>query len=101
MPVGDGAEGDEPDAGAQAPRRASMIDAFKTNGSSPPAPDFDVTFHGSLAAFTPLTPAARDWVQTNVHVEPWQWLGNATFIVDLRFVQPLITGILAAGMDVQ
>jgi hypothetical protein len=74
-----------------------MIDAFKTNGSSPPAPDFDVTFHGSVAAFTPLTSAARGWVEEHVHIEPWQRLGNATFIFD----QPLITGILDAGMDVQ
>jgi hypothetical protein len=72
---------------------------FGSAGSSPPPIDFHVSFHGSVAAFTPLTPAARDWAEEKVHIERWQWLGNATFIVDHRFVQPLLSGILDAGMD--
>ena len=83
----------------QAQGERPMIDAFKTNGSSPPAPDFDVTFHGSVVSFAPLTPAARTWVDDNVQLEPWQWLSNVTFVVDRRFAQPLIEGILSAGLE--
>ena len=76
-----------------------MIDLFETNGTSPPTPDFDVTFHGSVVSFALLTPAARTWINDNVQLEPWQWLGDATFVVDHRFAQPLIDGIRGAGLQ--
>jgi hypothetical protein len=54
--------------------------------------------NSSAAEFTPVTAAARSWVMENVYTEPWRWVGG-TFIVDHRFVQPLLSGILDAGMD--
>src|SRR5262245_10620610 len=88
------------DAGARAPKEdRSMIDLFQTNGSSPPTPDFDVIFHGSVVSFAPLTPAARTWIADNVHIESWQYLGDVAFVVDHRFAQPLIDGILDAGLE--
>ena len=31
---------------------------------------------GSVAMFTPMTPAARQWVEENVNIEPWQRMGD-------------------------
>ena len=37
--------------------------------------DFVVDDYGSIVGITPITPAARDWLDENVESEPWQWLG--------------------------
>jgi hypothetical protein len=39
----------------------------------------DVKFmnHGSIVAIRPLTPQGRDWIDENVAVEGWEWLGGA------------------------
>lgn len=55
--------------------------------------------HGSVVTFRPVTQAAKDWVEENVHTEGWQWMGSV-FAVDHRFVQDLIDGMVAAGLDV-
>lgn len=51
--------------------------------------------------FAPLTPVARTWLDEHVHIEPWQWLGTAYFVVDHRFAQPLTDGAIAAGLEVR
>ena len=42
-----------------------MLDAFLTNGASPP-PDFELSGHGTLDLLHPLTPAALAWVDEHL-----------------------------------
>ncbi|MCI0558137.1 MAG: hypothetical protein MN733_06550 [Nitrososphaera sp.] len=62
--------------------------------------DFDITNDRSIMVFTPLTEAAKDWVEKNVHLEDWQRLGKG-FGVDYRFAGNLIDGIICDGLTVE
>lgn len=61
--------------------------------------DFTINDQGSVVMFTPLTDAATAWVDENVALEGWQWLGNS-FAVDHRIAQALVDGIEAEGFTV-
>ena len=45
---------------------------------------------------TPKSENARQWVDENVHLEPWQWLGDS-FAVDHHFIEELELGMIEAG----
>jgi hypothetical protein len=49
--------------------------------------------------FTPVSEAARRWIDENVVSEPWQWLGDA-LCVDIRCARDLIDEIAAAGFEI-
>ena len=55
---------------------------------------------GSLWQFFPLSQRATDWIDANVETEGWQWLG-ASFVVESRFVGPLLNGARASGLTVR
>jgi hypothetical protein len=61
-----------------------------------PRPDFDVTDDGSIVVIHPLSEGCRAWIATNVHAEPWQWLGGS-LAVDHRYAGDLVEGLVAAG----
>lgn len=63
--------------------------------------DILITNHGSVVQFWPLTPAATTWIDDNVELESWQWLGGASFNVDWRYADPLIEGMAADGLRVE
>ena len=46
--------------------------------------DVLVENHGSIALVTPMTSEANDWVDENVQLESWQWLG-CSFACEPRF----------------
>lgn len=63
-------------------------------------PDVVVTGRGgTVVMFQPITDEAREWVDENVGLEPWQWMGPA-FAVEHRFVGDLIEGMEADGLVV-
>ena len=45
---------------------------------------------------TPKSKRAKEWVNRNICVESWQWLGDS-FIVDHHFIADIEQGMLAAG----
>jgi hypothetical protein len=45
---------------------------------------------------TPKSQQAREWVDENVYLEPWQWLGGS-FAVDHHFIEDLEQGMVDAG----
>ena len=55
---------------------------------------------GSVVSLTPMTPAARQWINENCHTEPWQWL-RATLNIDSRFAADLIQGMVDDGLTVR
>lgn len=62
--------------------------------------DVIVSNEGSLFTFTLKTSAARAWVEENVQLEGWQWLGTRTFAVDHRYADQLAAGMQDAGLEV-
>ena len=52
----------------------------------------DIARDGSLVLFTPRDAGAREWLEENVHSEPWQWQGG-TLVVDGRMATPIIEAI--------
>jgi len=68
-----------------------MADAAKA------APDVLIANDFSVFVFTPLTPAAKQWVAENVQSESWQWLG-ASLVVETRYAWGLAEGMLADGL---
>lgn len=61
--------------------------------------DITVTYHGSIVMIAVETESARRWVETNVPLEPWQWMGN-TFPCEPRYLEDLITGMRDDGLEV-
>lgn len=61
-------------------------------------PDFRIADQGSIVMVTPLTQPAKDWVEENVQLEGWQWLGGG-FAVEPRYVMSLASGIADAGLE--
>lgn len=60
-------------------------------------PDVITDNFGSIVGITPMTPAAREWLDENCQTEPWQWLG-ATLNVDCRMAGPILEGMAEAGL---
>jgi hypothetical protein len=56
--------------------------------------------YSSIHMLTPLTAAARAWVQKNVPTEPWQWQG-ASLAVEHGYIQDILDGMEAAGLQVK
>ena len=61
--------------------------------------DFQVTDHGTVVGFTPLTEEAQEFLDEKVHIEDWQWFGRQ-FCVDHRPATHLLDGIVLAGLTV-
>jgi len=56
--------------------------------------------HGSIAMFTPMTPAAHEWVDDNVEVESWQKMGPS-IACEPRCLDNLVEGMREAGLVVE
>jgi hypothetical protein len=63
-------------------------------------PDVLIENHGSIAMFTPMTPAAREWVDENLGIEPWQMMGESV-ACEPRCLDNLVEGMREAGLVVE
>ncbi len=61
--------------------------------------DFLIADHGSIILITPVSEAARQWLDENVVSEPWQWLDGA-LCAEHRFAGDLVDEIAAAGFEI-
>jgi hypothetical protein len=68
-----------------------------SNANSITEPDVITDNFGSIVGITPMTQAARDWLDENCQTEPWQWLG-ATLNVDTRLAGDILEGMSEAGL---
>ena len=75
------------------------MDLFKTNGASPPQPDFDLSGHGTLYLLRPLTRAAHAWVADHLPADATWWCGAV--VVEHRYIGPLIGGAIGDGLVVR
>lgn len=48
---------------------------------------------GTVVLFRLNTDAAEAFVEENVHLENWQWLGNWSFAAEHRFAWDVIAGM--------
>ena len=62
---------------------------------------YDVEFlnHGSIIMVVPVTPAAKAWVEENLALESWQWLGGG-FTCEPRYASELAESMSADGLTV-
>jgi len=58
--------------------------------------DFEVTFGGSVLGLCPTSGEAQEWVEENVEIEPWQWMGGA-FYGDSRIMEGLVSVLIEEG----
>lgn len=65
-----------------------------------PKIDFRFESHGSLTLLTPCTPAAREWMEAHlpVHEPETQFWGKA-LVIEPRYAQPILDGILLDGLE--
>lgn len=56
-------------------------------------PDVTIEDQGSIVVFTIETESARSFIEENVQLESWQWLGQNSFAVDHRFANGLVDGM--------
>ncbi len=59
--------------------------------------DFRITYHGTVATLDVLSTPAREWVETYVASEPWQWLGNRSLAIEPRSMDTIRTAMREAG----
>ena len=60
---------------------------------------FSVEDHGSIVLVRPLTGDVHDWLVEHTDDEA-QWFGNA-LVVEPRYVEPLVLGMLEEGWVAQ
>jgi len=76
------------------------LDAFKTNGSSPP-PKFDLLVHGGGRVYLlrPVSQVGEAW--TDEHIPPdATWFGGAV-VVEHRYIASIVTGAVSDGLCVR
>lgn len=55
---------------------------------------------GTVVLFRLNTDAAEAFVDENVQLANWQWLGNRSFAVEHRYAWDVIAGMLDEGLKV-
>jgi hypothetical protein len=73
--------------------------ATKTRKPKAPADDVSVANHGSVIMVRPISDEAKAWVDENVPLEDWQWMGGA-FAVDPHYIENLVDGMRGDGLSV-
>jgi len=64
-------------------------------------PDVQIAYCGSVAMVTPRTPEATQWIDENVPLESWQWIGGCSWACEPRYVDQLIEGMQQDGLKVE
>jgi hypothetical protein len=76
------------------------LDAFKTNGTSPPerAPDFQLIRQSTICLLEPLTDAARVWVEEHIPADAIHF--GPAIVVEHRCIAGIVASIAVAGLSV-
>ena len=76
------------------------LDAFKTNGSSPPVrvPDFQLIRQSTIFLLEPLTDAARAWVAEHISADTIRY--GSAIVVEQHGIDDIVTGIALARLTV-
>lgn len=66
-----------------------------------PMTDLTILDEGTVVLFQLNTDIAREFVDENVQIANWQWLGNRSFAVEHRYAGNLIAGMQKGGLTVE
>lgn len=58
--------------------------------------DIEVSDHGTILIFTPLTPAARDWVAEFLPEDAQRWAGGT--VIEHRYISGVVIGAQRDGL---
>jgi hypothetical protein len=61
--------------------------------------DFELSNHGTIYIFTPLTPTARDWAAEFLPVDAQRWAGGT--VIEQRYISDVVTGARRDGLVVR
>ena len=61
-------------------------------------PDFRVENHGSIFLLRPHTDAAKSWVEEHIGQDNGYQPQYPTILIDARYVEPILHGIVADGL---
>lgn len=61
--------------------------------------DVLVRNEGTVVLLTPKSIEARAWVDENLGLESWQWLGDS-FAVEWRYAPNVVDGMIGDGLEV-
>jgi hypothetical protein len=77
-----------------------QLDAFKTNGSSPPerVPDFQLIRQSTIFLLEPLTDAARASTEDHITADAIHF--GPAIVVEYRCIADIVTSICNAGLTV-
>jgi hypothetical protein len=62
--------------------------------------DFRFENYFSVVRLTPLTQAARDWLEEHVSYEDWQTFGRGV-VIEPRYARQIMEGLVADGLTVR
>jgi hypothetical protein len=77
-----------------------MIDAFETNGSSPPA-DITVQNEGSIFILRGRTNAGKDWIEERCDEGDYNPFGTGARLVEHRYIGDIVRGAIRDGLVVR
>ncbi len=83
-----------------------MLDAFKTNGSSPPY-DIKVENHGTIVLLWPQSERGEQWLREHTNPNATWWgpgrggLTRGALVVEHRYVADIVNGAISDGLAVQ
>lgn len=60
--------------------------------------DFTLRFEGSIYILHPHTPAAAEWIDEYIPDDALAW--GKGIVVEPRYIEPIVQGILADGLEV-
>jgi hypothetical protein len=63
------------------------------------AGDFVITYHGIVSTIDALTDACLSWIEENVEIKPWQWLGKRRIGIDPSVAEELREALIVAGFS--
>jgi hypothetical protein len=61
--------------------------------------DIEVSDHGTILIFAPLTPAARDWVAEFLPEDAQRWAGGT--VIEHRYISDVVIGAQRDGLSVR
>jgi hypothetical protein len=80
-------------------RRKRMPNRTRIEKSSTTELDFKLENHGSLFVLRPLNPVAQNWMSENLSVdEPETQFWGDAIVIEPRYLEPIVDGILADGL---
>ena len=88
------------DAARKRKEGPAILDAFKTNGASPPA-DITVQNEGSIFILRGRTDTGRNWIEDHCDEGDYNPFGHGARLVEHRYIADIVEGAAGDGLRVE